>query len=200
MSRSRLRGRSIWATYVERDYIRGIATDKLPECNFENAEFALRFARLLGKAAAPNLVVGRTDLDGATSSLMMATKYCTAMARGCRRTLPFRTHRNLQRLHHAAEGEDQGLRPADQLTGSVPDPMEFVTTYIEAFESELRRIQQEYRKRKRGFDSLFRHRRYDPAGSYAYRWKQVLLRLNATRSPGGRQRVGQLHRISPAEK
>jgi hypothetical protein len=60
----------------------------------------------------------------------------------------------------------------------VPDPVRFATAYLEAFGIELNRIQQEYRKRKRGFDNLFRHRRRDEGGSFAYRWEQVLQRLN----------------------
>ena len=42
------------------------------------------------------------------------------------------------------------------------------------------RIQPEYRKRKRAFDTLFKHRPRDEAGSFAYRWECVLDRLRRT--------------------
>ncbi len=37
-----------------------------------------------------------------------------------------------------------------------------------------------YRKRRRAFDTLFKHCKYDPAGSFAYRWECVLRRLDQT--------------------
>lgn len=174
-------GQQIWATYVERDYVWGIATDKLVDCRFENGEFALRFARLLGKAAAPNLVVGRTDLEGHVifddgdevvrcSQDGMPEEIIVSDPTGTFND--FVTPLKAMIRNYA--------QPINSRIHLVPEPMAFVTSYIEALETELVRIQQEYRKRKRGFDNLFRHRRYDPAGSYAYRWKQVLLRLNAT--------------------
>jgi hypothetical protein len=176
-----LHGRSIWASYIERDYVRGTATDKIGMGRFESLEFSLRFARLMGKAAAPNLVVGRADLDhhvvfddgdevvhcneaGIPEDIIVSdptgtfNDYATPLK----------------------EMVKQYAKPINARISVVPEPMAFVTSYVEALEVELKRIQQEYRKRKRGFDNLFRHRRYDPAGSYAFRWKQVLLRLNAT--------------------
>ena len=176
-----LRGRPIWGTYIERDYIHGIATDKMPLAKFADQAFANRFAALLGRAAAANMVVGRTDLDGhvvfddgdeviilnddglpeeLTISDPTGTfnDYTTSMV-------------NMASTY---------AKPINDRAAMVPDAMAFATKYIESFGSELTRIQQEYRKRKRGFDNLFRHRRCDPAGSYAYRWLKVLERLNAT--------------------
>ena len=57
-------GYPIWTPYFEREYIRGIATDKLPPALFESREFAVSCAHLLGQAAAPNIVVGRCDRTG----------------------------------------------------------------------------------------------------------------------------------------
>ena len=42
------------------------------------------------------------------------------------------------------------------------------------------RLWAEYRKRRRAFDNLFKHCRYDPAGSLGYRWECVLRRLDET--------------------
>ncbi len=57
-------GTRIWTTYYERDFIEGLATDKISKNLFADPEFAVRAAQLLGHAAAPNLVVGRTDGGG----------------------------------------------------------------------------------------------------------------------------------------
>ena len=46
-----------------------------------------------------------------------------------------------------------------------------------AFVARFSKIQLEYRKRKRAFDTLFKHRPRDEAGSFAYRWECVLDRL-----------------------
>ena len=40
------------------------------------------------------------------------------------------------------------------------------------------RFRSEYRKRRRAFDSLFKHRRRDEQGSFSYRWEKVLERLD----------------------
>ena len=56
--------RQIWSTYFERDYVPGLATDKIPRGRFSSDAFAMAFARVLGHAAAPNLIVGRCDLRG----------------------------------------------------------------------------------------------------------------------------------------
>ncbi|MFH1377858.1 MAG: hypothetical protein ABIH86_03810 [Planctomycetota bacterium] len=46
-----------------RPYIWGIATDKIEREYFRDSGFAMRFAELLGEAAAPNLIVNRYDAD-----------------------------------------------------------------------------------------------------------------------------------------
>lgn len=176
-----LRGRPIWATYIERDYIHGIATDKMPGGKFANPEFALRFASLLGKAAAINLVVGRTDLEGNVvfddgDEVIITNK--DGIPEDLVIADPTGTFNDyLTPLDVLVKSYGKAINSRAAL---VPDAVAFAARYLEAFATELKRIQQEYRKRKRGFDSLFRHRRCDPLGSYAYRWMKVLERLNAT--------------------
>ncbi|HSU67784.1 MAG TPA: hypothetical protein VLJ39_12990, partial [Tepidisphaeraceae bacterium] len=58
----RYQGQSVWSAYFERDYVSGSATDKIPTCRLVEEGFALGLARLLGRAAAPNLILGRCDL------------------------------------------------------------------------------------------------------------------------------------------
>ena len=52
--------------------------------------------------------------------------------------------------------------------------------YLAAFREQFLHIQGDYRKRRRAFDTLFKHCPYDPAGSFAYRWECVLRRLDQT--------------------
>jgi len=174
-------GITIWSPYFERDYIRGIATDKMPPCRFENEEFALQFARLLGRAAAPNLVVGRTDLNGnrvfddgdevvVDSQAGMPLDIIVADPTG-------------------TFGDYQGdltrfapdyARPVTSRAPFLANPAIFADAYVEAFVHRFLEIQQEYRKRKQGFDTLFNQRPRNEPGSFACRWQQVLLRLAGT--------------------
>ena len=62
----------------------------------------------------------------------------------------------------------------------MPDPKAFATAYLNAFREELVSIQGDYRKRRRAFDTLFKHCKYDSGGSFAYRWECVLRRLDHT--------------------
>ena len=71
-------------------------------------------------------------------------------------------------------------RPVNTRDKVVPDPQGFATAYLDAFRDQFLHIQGDYRKRRRAFDTLFKHCTYDPAGSFAYRWECVLRRLDQT--------------------
>lgn len=176
-----LRGRPIWVTYIERDYISGIATDKMPPGKFVDAEFCRRFASLLGTAAARNIVVGRSDLDG-NVVFDDGDEVIRLNAEGLPEELlvsdPTGTFNDYRTP--MVDMANAYAPAVNTRTPYIGDAMGFATTYIEAFGIELARIQSEYRMRQRGFDTLFRHRRCDPNGSYAYRWIKVLERLNNT--------------------
>jgi hypothetical protein len=62
----------------------------------------------------------------------------------------------------------------------LPDAVAFAEAYLLAFRLRFLQVQGDYRKRRRAFDRLFKHCRYDPAGSFAYRWELVLRRLDET--------------------
>jgi len=180
-NRKDCQGILIWSPYFERDYIHGIATDKIPSHRFENDTFALEFARLLGRAAASNMIVGRCDLrgkvlfddgdevlleneDGLPVEIVVAdlTGTFTDYYRELRTFAGDYAGPINRRVKHVARGES------------------FAGVYLEAFVDRFSGIQEEYRKRKRAFDTLFKHRRRDEAGSFAYRWERVLERLSRT--------------------
>ena len=180
-NRPDMRDVSIWATYVERDYISGIATDKMPNCKFANGEFAIRFARLMGTAAAANLIVGRIDLDGQVvfdDGDEVIRLNSEGMPEEMLVSDPTGTFNDY--LTPLSDHARDYAKAVNARLSQAYDPVAFAAAYIEAFGIEFRRIKQEYLKRKRGFDNLFRHRRRDEAGSFAYRWEKVLLRLQRT--------------------
>lgn len=168
----------IWSPYFERDYIRGIATDKLPPEKLANPAFASRFARLLGQAAAANLIVGRCGLQGRVifddgdeivveNESGLPVEIVVADHTGT--FADYQTDLETFAAEYAA--------PVVRRLRHVCDAEEFAALYVEAFASRFARIQLEYRKRKRAFDRLFKHRLWDEAGSFAYRWLCVLDRL-----------------------
>jgi len=180
-SNERLRGQTIRTTYFERDYVPGIATDKLPAERYTRPGYAVRLATLLGRVAASSIIVGRSlenarpafddgdevvleGNEGVPSDILVAdhsgafTEY----------TLP------LERL------APDYARSVNIREAIVPKIVEFAEAYLAAFHDHFVEIQDEYRNRRRAFDNFFKQCKYDPAGSFAYRWECVLRRLDAT--------------------
>ena len=58
--REEFRNAHIYTYYVERPFVPGTATDKIPNWKYAQDGYALALAKPLGRAAAVNLVVGRT--------------------------------------------------------------------------------------------------------------------------------------------
>jgi hypothetical protein len=177
---SKYHGTLIWTTYFEREYIPGIATDKIPTSRFQSDVYAAGLARLLGRAAAPNMIVGRADpdkhalFDDGDEVLLeneqgMPTRIVVSDPTGC-----FSDYRRGFEETAAAYAE-----PVNQRVEHLPDPRMFAGVYLDAFEQRFSDIQTEYRRRRRAFDTLFRHCQRDEGGSFAYRWEKVLERLNA---------------------
>jgi len=174
-------GRTVWASYFERDYVPGVATDKIIPAKLASPDYALRFAHFLGKAAAPNLIVGRMNLDhmilfddgdevlvedeqGSPVDLLVSDLTGAFV--------DYQTE--LSRFAGAY------AKPILKRLAWVSNPGPFMAAYLSAFQEEFLRIQGVYRRRKRAFDSLFRHCVRDEGGSFAYRWEIILARLNRT--------------------
>ena len=178
-SRQQYADQMIWYTYYERDYIHGRATDKIAPTNFQSEEFALRFARLLCRAAAPSLIVGKADLtdralfDDGDEVVIEDSRHLPGSIMVTDHTGAFVSYQTS--LESFAE---DFARPVNRRATVVPDPGAFAETYLAAFTEQFHHIQQQYRSMKRGFDTLFMHHRRDEGGSFAYRWEQVLARLN----------------------
>ena len=180
--RAEYRGQMFHAPYSERDYLQGVATDKIPSAKYTHDDYASRLARLLGRAAAANIIVGRTYDDGTLVVFDDGDEVVVEGEDGMPKEL-------IVGDHSGAFGEYQRpliefakdyARPVNNRVTLVTKPREFAEAYLEAFRQRFLRAQEEYRKRRRAFNTLFRHCKYDPAGSFAYRWECVLKRLDQT--------------------
>ena len=174
-------GWRIWVVYFERDYVNGIASDKIPDEYYEKQEFNIKLARLLGEAAAVNIVVGRANrkgdpmFDDGDEVILIDAKTslpCDLTVSDHTGTLsdyqtPF--------YEHAAEYAvfiNNHVR-------KIADPEPFIDNFLQAFLTKLQWLQKEYDKRQQAFDRLFSHLPYDEAGSLAYRWVCILKRLKS---------------------
>ena len=179
---ARSRGEMIRTIYFEREYLPGIATDKLPLERYVRPGYAAKLASLLGRAAASNMIVGRALDRGkrpvfddgdevvreAEDGLPMEIMVVDHSGAFGEYKLPLET----DAAHYA--------RPVNVRDKIVPDPHGFAATYLDAFRDQFLHVQGDYRKRRRAFDTLFKHCKYDSGGSFAYRWECVLRRLDQT--------------------
>lgn len=187
------RHRRIWTTYFERDYVRGIASDKVPRSRFESPEYKRRFAQLLGRAAATNLIVGRGGppnevfFDDGDEMIIENSKQFPE---------------NLVVTHHTGSFWHYRV-PLTQLAPTYANPVnqraeflantdEFAKLYLTALIDRFVQIQQDYRHRRAAFNGLFHFREINPAGSFACRWESVLKRLDQT-DPQQLQQIIQDH-------
>jgi hypothetical protein len=199
---ARFRGEMIRTIYFEREYLPGIATDKLPLERYVRPGYAAKLASLLGRAAASSIIVGRALEAGKRPVFDDGDEVVREGEDG----LPLDT---MVVDHSGAFGEYKlpletfaahYARPANIRDKVVPDPQGFATIYLDALRDQFLHIQGDYRKRRRAFDTLFKHCKYDPGGSFAYRWECVLCRLDQTNPyalvEAIRQRIWVLNRQS----
>lgn len=175
------RGMRIWSTYFERDYIYGRSTEKTPDACFSDPAYAARFARLLGEAAAKNIVVGRVGPDGRP-----LFDDGDEIVQEDERGLPARiqvgdiTGSFGDCDTPLANFAEDYARPVKARLRLVKDRRQFVDAYLLAFLEQFQLIQEKYRRRRRGFDTLFNHEKYDSANRFPDRWACTLARLDAT--------------------
>jgi len=171
----------IWSTYFEREYLGGMASDKIPRSRFQHPEYALAFARLLGRSAAPNIIVGRLNLND-TVLFDDGDEILIEDFSGIPRELVVSDHTGTfsDYKFELVEFAPSYAAPMTTRLAFFTDPRTVVDTYLTAFVERFTHIRGEYRRRQRAFDKLFKHRPRDEAGSFAYRWERTLDRLNRT--------------------
>ena len=177
--------RQIWSAYFERDYIPGLATDKIPKGRFSSDAFAMAFARVLGHAAASNLIVGRCDPRGQVvfdDGDELVIENAHDIPEQIIVTDHTGTFNDCQR--HLAELLPAYAQCVEKRATFVPNARAFAEVFVHAFEKRFDRIQSDYRKRRRAFDTLFRHKRphgeSEQRGSFNQQWECTLARLDAT--------------------
>jgi hypothetical protein len=174
-------GQSIRTTYFEREYLPGMASDKLPLDRYSRPGYAAKLAPLLGRAAASSIIVGRS-LDAARAAFDDGDEVVCEGEDGLPSEILLGDHSGAfteYKLPLVSFAADYA-RPVNRRQSLLADPQEFAQAYLEAFREEFLHMQGDYRKRRRAFDTLFKHCNYDPGGSFAYRWECVLQRLDQT--------------------
>ena len=175
-------GKTIWSPYLHRDFIEGFVTDKIPQARLKDRRFATALARLLGRAAASNLIVGRCDannrvlFDDGDEVVMEDSAGLPQSIVVSDPTGSFGDYQG-DLLRAAINYAD----PVNRRSRLVEEPPEFAEGYLAGFLTRFREIQADYFARRRAFDGLFKHRPCDPAGSFAWRWRQVLRRLETAK-------------------
>lgn len=179
---SRYHGQVYWTTYLERDYVAGRASDKLPEASYRKPEFNCRLANLLGEAAAINLIVGRMQNNTTIVLFDDGDEVVLLGPDGLPASLAVSDHTGTFTNYEGDLMQDTPAyaMPVNRRASKMPNVAEFAEIYLAAFVRRFERIQQVYRERQRAFDSLFKHRPWDPGGSMAYRWFHILKRLDAS--------------------
>jgi len=174
-------GVSLRTAYFARCYVHGLASDKVPLAKYHNPAWAQKFAFLMGRAAATDLVVGRRN--SITKELLFDQNYEIVtvgedgLPGGIRVTDHAGSFVDYERPLADAVGEYAAF--AKRREKYVTDYPAFADSYVEGFRRQLAETQAAYRARRRAFDNLFSDRPYDTNGSGAYRWACALRRLDA---------------------
>lgn len=171
-------GIMIWSPYFERAYVPGIATDKMPRHRFADPQFSERFARLLGRAAAPNLIVGRCDIeqrvlfDDGDEVVLEDAQGMPLDIVVADQTGTFNDYRR-----ELAASAIAYAGPVNRRLEYLPNPERFAAVYLAAFVERFEEIQLQCQQRWTMLQTMFENRRYDERGSFACRWHCVLDRL-----------------------
>ena len=174
------RRQPIRTTYFEREYLAGIASDKLPIERYDKPGYATKLAALLGRAAAVSLIVGRSMAEGTRPVFDDGDEVIRDGDDGlpsellvCDHTGAFGDYKSpLEKFaaHYAG--------PVNKREKLLQKPVEFAEAYLAALREQFVHIRDDYRKRRRAFDTLFKGCKYDLAGSFAVRWEYVLRRMD----------------------
>jgi hypothetical protein len=171
--------------YFERDCLPGIPSNRISQRKLNDPRYALALARLLGRAAAPNLIVGRTlePLNEREPGVPLFDNGDEIVMEGAD-WLP----QDIVLVDHSgafADWRSSSLLPFAQSYAApvntrselVAEPQAFAEEYLKAFQNEVQRIRDDYARRRNAFDGLFKHVPYDDQGSFACRWERILKRL-----------------------
>jgi hypothetical protein len=182
-SNTRYVGCRIWSPYLQRDYIPGIGTDQLPARKLGDDNYATIFSRLMGEAAASNLILGRAELTGPIM-FDAGDEILVEDAAGMPVEIVVSDHAGtfVDWNGSLETRAPEYAAPIVQRISAVSDRAGFIEAYLSGFADRFTRVQEECLKHRRAFDTLFKHRPFDPAGSLSCRWSRVLERLRNARA------------------
>ena len=174
-------GHTIRTQYFVRDYVTGIASDKVPLARLKNPAWAQKFAYLMGQAAAIDAIVGRRS--SVTKELLFDKQYEVVQigADDMPSEIKVTDHAGsfVNYEHPLNDYVAQYANFARRRQKYVVEYPLFVEAYVEGFRRKLVEIKRAYEARRSAFDKLFEDRPYDTNGSGAYRWACILKRLEA---------------------
>ena len=174
------KGTIVRAAYFSRAYVHGTASDKIPPARFRNPAFALRFAQLMGQAAAIDMVVGRRSTETKENLFDKNYEVVQMGSDGLPARVAVTDHSGsfVNYLHTFEESIAPYANVIRRRASWVTDAKSFAAEYVNSFCRALTAVQARYRARRKAFDCLFVNRPFDLAGSGAYRWAKTLERLD----------------------
>jgi len=173
-------------SFWRRPYVHGVASDKIPAGYLCNPAFRACMARLLGKAAGANLVIGREDALGRLlfndgdeivlfSNVGLPERIMLCETTGAfanyLQPLPDQCDAYERKLARFLAGCEEGGASRDELG-------DLRRAFVASLHREFVEIRDRYRQDAERLWHLFDHRPYDPNGSYLCRWQHVLERLD----------------------
>lgn len=172
-------GATVRTAYFVRNYVPGIASDKVPLVKYRNPAWAQKFAFLMGAAAAVDMLVGRRS--SVTKELLFDKNYEVVKQGedGLPAEIIITDHAGsfVNYEHSLGDYVAQYAAFARRRQPYVAEFKQFAEAYVEGFRRRLNEVKNAYLSRKTAFDGLFSDRPYDTNGSGAYRWKCILKRL-----------------------
>ena len=142
----------------------------------------MRLARLLGQAAASNIIVGRMTPDTQQVLFDDGDEVIIENKDGMPVELVVADHTGTftdfktELLQFAANY----AKPVNRRLAHVANPREFGETFLRSFQARFQEVQDEFRMRKRAFQALFKLLHREEPGSFGFRWEHVLARLDRT--------------------
>jgi hypothetical protein len=143
--------------------------------------YAIVFARLLGMAAASNIILGRAEIpeSGGRAIFDVGDEIVVEDKNGLPVEIVVADHVgtfvDYEGPLEARAGEYAAS--VSRRLPFVPHPEAFIGAFLTGFVEKFVRSQDEYRCHKRGFDRLFKHRPGNERGSPPHRWACVLQRM-----------------------
>lgn len=175
-------GQQIWTFYFERNFIDGLPTDKIPVEKLKNPEFCCNLARLLGQAAAPNIVVGRMDKEEKKVIFDGGDEMVICDSNGKPQRLVVADHAGTFHDYTSplTTFAQAYAKPVINRLDKVENPDEFRKVYLESMRQRLLDLKVECMAQENSFKVRFQRDDEIAAGSFPDRWDKALTRLHET--------------------